>query len=315
MKRKAITGPITFKGDGEEGQFRAVFATLNVVDHDGDVTIPGAFTDGEKVRISYWGHRWGDLPVGRGEIHSDEKEAWVDGHFFLDTEGGRETYNTVKNLGELQEWSYGFDILERSEGEFEGQQVQFLRRLKVHEVSPVMLGAGVGTRTLAIKAEGLKPYPNEHACRLRPPGDFEEDSFRRTTREHEGKTYAVIMGRLRGETTMTEQAYRYPKDDWTAAQARSHCKGHEGRFEAAADEGKARKELLDRIREEPEEVQALHDELVSLGAKCRQEDDNAAGSEGTTEDEAGNGKSSGAAPSTIRVQVESDLIELETLEV
>jgi len=78
------------------------------------------------------------------------------------------------------------------------------------------------------------PYPNEHACRLRDPGDFQKGSFRRVTRKHEGKEYAVIMGRLKGETTMTEQAYRYPKEIWTAAQARSHCKDHGGRFEAAA---------------------------------------------------------------------------------
>ncbi len=151
MKVKTFRSPLVVKADGEPGEFRAVFSTFNVKDHDGDVTIPGAFTDGQKVRISYWGHRWQDLPVGRGEIHSDGKEAWVDGRFFLDTEAGKETYQTVKNLGELQEWSYGFDILERSEGEFDGDQVQFLRRLDVHEVSPVMLGAGIDTRTTAIK--------------------------------------------------------------------------------------------------------------------------------------------------------------------
>ena len=152
MLRKVVSGPVTFKAEGDEGQFKAVFSTMNTIDLDGDVTVPGAFTDGEKVRIAYWGHRWQDLPVGRGEIHSDEKEAWVEGRFFLDTEGGRETYNTVKHLGELQEWSYGFDVLEHSEGEFDGKQVTFLRRVKVHEVSPVFLGAGIGTRTVGIKA-------------------------------------------------------------------------------------------------------------------------------------------------------------------
>jgi ATP-dependent protease ClpP protease subunit len=79
------------------------------------------------------------------------------------------------------------------------------------------------------------PYPNEHSCRLKDPGAFQEGSFRRVTREHEGKRYGVIMGRLKGETTMSEQAYRYPKDDWSAAAARSHCKSHEGRFEKAGE--------------------------------------------------------------------------------
>lgn len=152
MLKKTYRSPIQLKADGEPGEFRAVFSTFNVVDHDGDVTTPGAFTDGQKVRISYWGHRWQDLPVGRGEIHQDEEKAWVDGRFFLDTDAGKETYLTVKNLEELQEWSYGFDIEKADLGEFEGQEVQFLRGLTVYEVSPVMLGAGIGTHTESIKA-------------------------------------------------------------------------------------------------------------------------------------------------------------------
>ena len=45
------------------------------------------------------------------------------------------------------------------------------------------------------------------------------------------------MGKLEGENTMTDQAYRYPKDTWEAAEARSHCKDHDGSFEAASEEG------------------------------------------------------------------------------
>lgn len=81
-----------------------------------------------------------------------------------------------------------------------------------------------------------KPFSTEHACRLRDPGAFQEESFRRTTREHEGKQYSIIMGKLKGETTMTEQAYRYKKAIWSASQARAHCASHDGTFEAAATE-------------------------------------------------------------------------------
>lgn len=153
MKTKTFRGPVVFKadGDGQPGEFHAVFSTLNAIDADGDVTLPGAFEDGQKVRISYWGHRWEDLPVGRGEIHASDQEAWVDGAFFLNTQAGKETYETVKGLGELQEWSYGFDILDAEPGMVGGQEVRLLKRLDVHEVSPVMLGAGVGTRTTGIK--------------------------------------------------------------------------------------------------------------------------------------------------------------------
>ena len=151
MKTKVYQAPLEIKGDGASGEFRAIFARFNVIDHDGDVTVPGAFTDGQKVRIAYWGHRWQDLPVGRGEINSDGEKAWVDGRFFLDTQAGKETYQTVKNLAELQQWSYGFDVQESDPGTFDGKDVLFLRKLDVHEVSPVLLGAGIGTETVAIK--------------------------------------------------------------------------------------------------------------------------------------------------------------------
>ncbi len=79
------------------------------------------------------------------------------------------------------------------------------------------------------------PYPNEHSCRLRNPGDFQPDSFRRTSREHEGKRYDCIVGRLKGQDTMAEQAYRYPKTSWDADEARKHCQAHDGSFEAASE--------------------------------------------------------------------------------
>lgn len=53
------------------------------------------------------------------------------------------------------------------------------------------------------------------------------------TRKHAGKVYSIILGRLKGEDTMTEQAYRYDKDKWTAGEAGAHCREHEGTFEAA----------------------------------------------------------------------------------
>lgn len=137
--------------DGEEGAFSANFASFNVIDLDEDVTVPGAFADGEAVRIAQWAHDWNAPPVGRGALRVSDTGVSVDGKFFLDTTHGLDHYRTVKGLGELQEWSYGFDILESEPGTFEGQKVRFLKRIKVHEVSPVLLGAGIGTHTEGIK--------------------------------------------------------------------------------------------------------------------------------------------------------------------
>jgi len=80
------------------------------------------------------------------------------------------------------------------------------------------------------------PFPQEHSCRLKNPNLFTPGSFRSYSRTSDGKKYRVIAGRLKGETTMTEQGFRYPKDAWTSAQASKHCKDHDGiKFEPAKE--------------------------------------------------------------------------------
>lgn len=152
VERKALSA-VEVK-DESEGTVEAVFSTFDVIDDDNDVVRPGAFQDGAKVRISAYGHRsWhGELPVGRGTIRTTDSEAILDGKFFLDTTHGRDTFATVKQMGDLQEWSYSLDSVEESFGEYDGEDVRFLNRITVTEVSPVLRGASVNTRTLAAKA-------------------------------------------------------------------------------------------------------------------------------------------------------------------
>lgn len=144
----------------EKGEVTAVFATFGVRDKDGDVTAAGAFEDGADVVISAYQHQsWsGALPVGAGKIRTTKTEAILDGQFFLDTTPGLDTFRTVAKLGALGlgEWSYGYDPVKYSFGEHEDERVRFLEQLKVHEVSPVLIGAGVNTRTLAAKAAGQR---------------------------------------------------------------------------------------------------------------------------------------------------------------
>lgn len=151
-----------------KGQVSAVFSTFNVIDHDGDVTLPGAFTDGAEVLISAYGHKtWeGSLPVGKGTIRTTDTEAILDGQFFMDTTAGRDTFEVVKQVGSKQQWSYGYDTIEAEPGVKDGRDVQFLKRLEVHETSPVILGAGINTRTLATK--GRNGDMTEYRAGIRP---------------------------------------------------------------------------------------------------------------------------------------------------
>src|SRR5699024_1737977 len=145
----------------DEGTVEAVFSTLNVVDKDGDITPPEAFKDGTKVKISAYNHAlWeGAAPIGMGTIHVEGDEAVLRGKFFLDTTAGRDTFNVVKHLGEQQEWSYGFNIVDSETKSLNGHNVRVLKDLDVFEVSPVFIGAGVNTRTRSAKSADLEGVP------------------------------------------------------------------------------------------------------------------------------------------------------------
>lgn len=144
--------------DADRGEIVAIFATLDVVDAHDDVTLAGAFDDGAKTRISAYNHgSWGGaLPVGTGVIKATTREAQLHGKFFMHIPEAAATFATVKAMSEedLQEWSYGYDVAKCSFGDFGDppRHVRFLEKMVVHEVSPVLLGAGVDTRTLSAKS-------------------------------------------------------------------------------------------------------------------------------------------------------------------
>lgn len=152
IERKSVQ--IEFK-DEKEGSFLARIATLNVIDADDDVTLPGAFPKDKEVIISAYQHgSWqGGLPVGKAIIKELDNEVIAEGQFNLRSSTGREHYETIKFSGKLQQWSYGFRVLGEEKGEKDNQKVRFLKKVDPLEIAPVIVGAGIDTGTLAIKAE------------------------------------------------------------------------------------------------------------------------------------------------------------------
>ena len=65
------------------------------------------------------------------------------------------------------------------------------------------------------------PLPNEHSARVRDPGDFDQDSFRR---KNITAGVDIIAGHLKGETTMTTQTYRLKADKFTVKEAKQWLK-------------------------------------------------------------------------------------------
>lgn len=159
--------------DGEEnGSVKAVFSIFDVLDTDGDVVLSSSFKNGQEVGM-IWSHTWGTKPIGKGIIRVEGDQAVFDGKFFLDTFDGNEAYKTVKNMGELQEWSWGFKVLDSDIVEDDSSPFGYKRIIKnteVYEVSPVLIGANRGTSTLSIKtnSDTFKQFVQSEIERLMP---------------------------------------------------------------------------------------------------------------------------------------------------
>ncbi len=156
--------PVELK-DADKGLVRAILATFDVVDKDGDITRKGFFGDQLGVPI-LWGHDWGMMPLGLADITESKDTAVLDGALNLNTQAGRDALEVLKFQGDNQEWSYGFKILPGGATPLEGPAGEAaghgaIRELhatedggpgaKVAEASPVVVGAGEGTMTVSVK--------------------------------------------------------------------------------------------------------------------------------------------------------------------
>ncbi len=158
MKKKQYTTKAESLDD--KGALRAVFSVFDVIDSDGDVVKASAISDGKAIPL-VWAHNW-DMPVGRGVIKNDGKKAIFDGHFFLDSDWGRNAYETVKAMGDLQEYSWGFSVKEQQKGEQEGRAVNNILKTEEYEVSCVLVGANRQTETLEVKSATNKCMSDYH---------------------------------------------------------------------------------------------------------------------------------------------------------
>lgn len=248
----------------EEGVVDSVVGSSNVIDRMGDtISQDGWRLDAYKKTnpVILWGHNVHEerLPIGKAlKVWIEEKgtkaaKLMFKIKFDLLDPFAAEVYRKIQQ-GFLNTVSVGFMPLEWKELEPDnpwGGKLYTKQELLELSVVPVPANpeAVIALRSIGAKdkrfdpvelkdlypqvGEVVRPYENEHSCRLRNPADFQSNSFRSMTRTHDGKDYRVIMGKLTGEDTMTDQSMRYSKDVWTEGEASGHCKSKGGSFEAA----------------------------------------------------------------------------------
>lgn len=157
------TKALTIEEMDEAGTGLARIAQLSAIDSDGDTYAPGAFSwkagGGQWVQILP-AHNRRAMPLGKAWIYEEGDWALARLHLNLDTQAGKDWHATLKfDLAKgdpVQEWSYGYDIVDADFQMRGDQRAQVLKRLDVDEISPVIRGAGVGTGTLSIKSAALK---------------------------------------------------------------------------------------------------------------------------------------------------------------
>lgn len=161
MMRKALT----IEKAETAGLVTARIATLSAIDSDGDTYAPGAF--GWKQGGSQWAvilpaHDRRATPMGKVRIYEQGDAALADMQFNLDVPAAKDWHSAIMfdlaNGQPVQEYSYGFEVLDAGMEQRGGEQVRVLKKLNVDEVSPVVRGAGAGTGTISAKA-ALKDGP------------------------------------------------------------------------------------------------------------------------------------------------------------
>ena len=243
-EQKAYTSSgIELKAVGDaEGSFAATFATMGVIDHHGDVTLPGAFENGKSVLIGAYQHNLMAAPIGKGVIRADEERAWVEGEFWLNTSQGQNAYQTIKNAGDLQEWSYVFTVEQSDFGPFETDKgnvdVRFLKKLDVWSIDPVLRGAGIGTRTEQIKsadgyafidhAAGIADAVDDFLTRAKGRLDFRAKSGRQLSQANVDRLSSIAES-LRNAAVALDQLLTdaTPQKSWGIELEREHMRFQE----------------------------------------------------------------------------------------
>lgn len=149
MQRNKAFESVEWKSADEapEGSLRAVFSVFDVPDREGDVVRASAFKDGQRTLMT-WAHQW-DKPIGDGVIKVEKGRAVFEGSFWMDTIDGEQAYRKVRNAGGLQQYSWGFRVLDtQPNNDIKGYDIT---KAEIFEVSPVLVGANQYTQTLAVK--------------------------------------------------------------------------------------------------------------------------------------------------------------------
>lgn len=164
MKLKTCSAQIKAAGtqDGtDDGVFEAIVATYSL-DSVGDRILPGAFAE----TLAEWKASGGPIPVLWSHMSHDpdyhigwvedaeerDEGLWVKARLDLDEPKTAKIYKLLKGR-RVTQFSFAYDILDGAyvENRETGESFYELRKLKLYEVGPTLIGANQDTELLSTK--------------------------------------------------------------------------------------------------------------------------------------------------------------------
>jgi hypothetical protein len=153
MNKEQKTAEVQLKDAGDEGSFEAVIATLGVIDKDGDIVEKGALEG--LVAPIVPSHDSSSVPLGKVTISERGDQVVAAGKFNLNVSAAKDWHEAIKfdlsTPPSRHEWSWGFYVTESRKDKVGGKSIRRIDKVDLLEVSPVLRGASVGTRTLVAK--------------------------------------------------------------------------------------------------------------------------------------------------------------------
>lgn len=162
VRTKHITVGIKADDDASaEGRFTGYASVFGNKDSYGDVVVKGAFAESLKSYGEngagipcYWSHQMSDPMMNIGQTVKaveDEHGLFVEVKLDMDNPNAAYTHKLIKE-GRVNQMSFAFDVEDYAfaESEEHGEYLE-LRKMKIHEVSVVQVGANQATELLDVK--------------------------------------------------------------------------------------------------------------------------------------------------------------------
>ena len=149
--------------------FEGYGSTFGNIDRGGDVVVKGAFVESLKRQMPklLWQHKM-DMPIGIfTDAYEDDHGLYLKAKMPRDDKFVSDRVIPQMKIGAVNEMSVGFYLTEKEYGEYQGEQVRFLKEISLYETSlvsiPMNKDAKIKLKSFTPFQDSLPIYEKEYA--------------------------------------------------------------------------------------------------------------------------------------------------------